>query len=303
MVESVNVDKLMDYIDDMFKGAGELLAEDNYKDALIVHQQSIAAIGSLEGLPLAADDIPRVITRRSEVHLARAEILVGQQLYRRAINDCTLAIKYDPNLAQAYLKRIESLEKLGSAENNGDCAVDIEVEKEALYKTDGIARDNESPDINDKEAEADRKAAKLPATNLGWAIRDCETLLGKTMMNRNPELLKKDELERKKMLLKAREQEYEDSFDQRVEEAQNRSILLLREQFEEVITRNGLSKGREEIAAEMAEYISRPDPKTGETRKNLNAEILGNIYGIDEDDAKIMLEWITKAIAMQQMLQ
>jgi len=303
MGEVVNVDKLMEYIDEMFKGAEELLADGSYKDALVVHSQSIAAIESLEGLPLAADDIPRVIMKRSEVHYARAEILVGQELYRRAVSDCTLSIKYDPNNAKAYLKRIESLERLGSGENNGDCAVDIEIEKEALYKTDGIARDNESPDIRDKEMEADEKAAKLPVTNLGWAIRDCDTLMGKSMMNRNPDLLKKDELERKKLLLQAREKEYEDDFEQRVEEAQNKSIVLLREQFAEVIARNKLNKGQDEIAAEMAEYITRPDPKTGETRKNIDASTLGNIYNIDEDDAKIMLEWITKAIAMQQMLQ
>ena len=36
--------------------------------------------------------------------------------------------------------------------------------------------------------------------------------------------------------------------------------------------------------------------------KGLDAGALGRIYGIDEDDAEVMMEWITKSMVMNDVL-
>ena len=83
------------------------------------------------------------------------------------------------------------------------------------------------------------------------------------------------------------------SFEDRVEEAAHKGLEALRERFEEVTRRNGLH-GNQELSAELAEMITRPE--------GVSTAHVANVYQIDDDDAEVLVEWVRKACVMRDTL-
>uniref|UniRef100_A0A7S3B1U4 Uncharacterized protein n=1 Tax=Haptolina ericina TaxID=156174 RepID=A0A7S3B1U4_9EUKA len=96
-----------------------------------------------------------------------------------------------------------------------------------------------------------------------------------------------------KQLKEAADAEAEATFDDRLEEAAARGLTELRERFEEVTLRNGL-RGNKELAAEIAEMLTRPGGVT--------AQFVAAVYCIEEEDAEVLLDWIRKASAISDEL-
>lgn len=240
---TVNVDHLLAYVDEMREAGSKLIKEDNLKDALTVYQQGIGAIEQTEELPMAGDDVVKVVQARSILHSNRAQIFMLQELYRRAIDECNEACKIDINNAKGLYRRATAYEKI-------------------------------------------KEWAK--------AIEDVKLLQGREMLSRNSEFLNAEQLKTWQKKLEEKLAEHDDTFEDRVEDAAARNLKDLREQFEEIVQKNGLKKN-EEIAAEIADMIQRD----GGT---MTAEKLSAVYQIDEDDADVMLRWLQKSVEIHTIL-
>lgn len=84
-----------------------------------------------------------------------------------------------------------------------------------------------------------------------------------------------------------------ESFNDRVEEAAHKGLTELRERFQEVTKRNGLH-GNSELSEELAAMITRPG--------GVSVEHVANVYQIDDDDAEVLIAWVSKACAMRDEL-
>ncbi|CAD7928534.1 unnamed protein product [Amoebophrya sp. A120] len=101
----VNVDSLMEYVNEMLEGGRQLYTAADYKTAEQVYNQGLDAISQCEGLPMATDDVPRVVMAKSLLLSFKAEIYMKQELYRRALPHCDEAAKVDPNNGTAFVWR------------------------------------------------------------------------------------------------------------------------------------------------------------------------------------------------------
>lgn len=238
--EVVNCDKLMEYVNEMRGGGSQLIKEKNFAEALVVYQQGLDAIAQCDGLPMLTSDVQRVCEAKSILHSNRAQVLMFQELHRRAVEDCSAAITVDPNNVKAWHRRATCYEKIGE---------------------------------------------------MKLAMDDVSHLLEPSVLAAGADSLQKESLEAWLARLRGKHEALAETFEDRVDAAQDRGIIELREQFEEVIARNKL-KGNDEIAAEMADLIDRHGGK-------MSAEMLAAVYSIDEDDADIMLRWMEKAALMQ----
>ncbi|CAD7925466.1 unnamed protein product [Amoebophrya sp. A25] len=99
----VNVDGLMSYVNEMLDGGRQLFEARDFKTAMQVYQQGLDAIAQCEGLPMHVDDVPRVVMAKSLVHSFRSELLMEQELYRRALKESESAVTSDPNNGSAFL--------------------------------------------------------------------------------------------------------------------------------------------------------------------------------------------------------
>jgi len=105
------------------------------------------------------------------------------------------------------------------------------------------------------------------------------------------QIIKKEERDEWIERLQKLQEKYDSEFDDRIESFENSTINEARERFDEVVKRNGLRN--DELGNELADYIIREDT---------SAKGLAAIYQIDEDDAEIMLKWITIACKMKEQL-
>eukprot|EP00967_Tisochrysis_lutea_P130506 scaffold225815_cov45-Tisochrysis_lutea.AAC.1 len=109
--------------------------------------------------------------------------------------------------------------------------------------------------------------------------------------------LRVDDLQKHKRRFTDRRKEMESqavaTFEDRAEDAAAKGLQELREKFEEVTRRNGLH-GNTELAAELADMVTRPGGVT--------AQHVANVYQIDDDDAETLLQWVRKACVMKDAL-
>eukprot|EP00397_Hematodinium_sp_SG-2012_P057676 GEMP01072327.1.p1 GENE.GEMP01072327.1~~GEMP01072327.1.p1 ORF type:complete len:263 (+),score=81.77 GEMP01072327.1:77-865(+) len=91
--------------------------------------------------------------------------------------------------------------------------------------------------------------------------------------------------------LEKKQKAYDETFDERVEDAENRGIEAQREMFNEVVNRYGLQN--DVMADEIGEYC---------TRKNPTAAGLAAIYQMEEDDAATLMRWVNTAAALNKEL-
>jgi tetratricopeptide (TPR) repeat protein len=135
------------------------------------------------------------------------------------------------------------------------------------------------------EAEADLVALQAP---------DMQKTAGPLLADAG---LGKEQLAEARAELQAKQREAEklaeETFDDRVEDAQNKGITELRTQFEEVTKRNGLH-GNAELATELADMLTRPG---GVTVGHVAAT-----YQIDEDDAEVLMRWTKLACTMRDQV-
>jgi len=88
--------------------------------------------------------------------------------------------------------------------------------------------------------------------------------------------------------LKTKQKEYDDTFDDRVEDINQCGLERKRALFEEIVSRNELRN--EDLAEEIGAYC---------TREDASAKGLAAIYQIDEDDAAGLMDWIRISCAMK----
>jgi len=118
------------------------------------------------------------------------------------------------------------------------------------------------------------------------AIEDLE-LLGELKNNGMPDSDRQTWIDR----LRKQQDIYDATFDDRLEEAQNSSVRVAKDLFEEVVHKYGFNSDK--FADEVADYCVRPDASP----KGLAA-----IYQIDEDDAITLMKWVEQASRMRQAL-
>ena len=132
------------------------------------------------------------------------------------------------------------------------------------------------------EAEADLEALLKPELQqAAGPLLEAAGLTAATLVSTREELQQKRQ---------AAEAEAEATFDDRLEEAAHKGLEQMRERFEEVTKRNGLH-GNAELSGELAEMIMRPG--------GVDASFVANVYQIDDDDAQILIDWISKAVQMR----
>jgi len=85
----------------------------------------------------------------------------------------------------------------------------------------------------------------------------------------------------------------EETFEERMEDVAHKGIEAQREAFEEVTMRTGLH-GNRGLADELSEMLTRPGGVT--------ASFVAAVYGIEEEDAETIIEWVRKACIMQGAL-
>lgn len=135
------------------------------------------------------------------------------------------------------------------------------------------------------EAEADLEALLKPELQEGAGPLLAAAKLGPSQLSALRETLK----ERRA----AADAEAEETLEDRMEEATAKGVAELRERFEEITQRYGLH-GNKDLAAELAEMITRPEGVT--------PQFVAAVYQLDDDDAEVLLEWTRKACAMRDML-
>jgi len=84
-----------------------------------------------------------------------------------------------------------------------------------------------------------------------------------------------------------------EALEAKAKAAEDNALHELREKFEEVTRRNGLH-GNTELAAELADMVTRPGGVT--------AQFVAGVYQIDEEDAETLLAWVQQACLMKDAL-
>lgn len=149
-------------------------------------------------------------------------------------------------------------------------------------------------DPNNAKAFFRRATAFEKTKEWAKAVADVKHLQGKEILGRNADFLNLEQLKSWQEKLEVKLKEYDEDFDERMEEAGAKNLKELREQFDEVIQKNNL-KSNEEIASEIADMIQRDGGK-------MTAEKLAAVYQLDEDDADIMLRWLQKSVEIHKIL-
>jgi tetratricopeptide (TPR) repeat protein len=137
-----------------------------------------------------------------------------------------------------------------------------------------------------------------------WAAAeaDLEALVAPELLEAAAPLLRDaklgaEQLQAKRDELRARRLEAErvaaETFEDRVEDAAAQGLTELRKQFEEVTRRNGLH-GNSELAAELADMITRPG--------GVSVGHVAATYQIDDDDADVLMRWTQHACRMRDQL-
>eukprot|EP00392_Amoebophrya_sp_AT5.2_P003602 g3607.t1 len=315
----VNVDSLMAYVNEMLDGGRELFIAGEYKASENVYNQGLDAISQCEGLPIAVDDVPRVVMAKSLLSSFKAEIYIKQELYRRALPFCDTAAVADPNNGAAFLYRIAANHKLKEYTKALD-------DLQWLLRNEMIHRNRDAVleffasafcprvELSERLSEDDACSSKDSVVTPGGegstadAVDSALTEAERTavaahlqrkearQVKKGQEALDQSDAEKQEIdaenraLLRAwgaallrKKRDWDNSFEERVEEAQFAGLKELKEQFDEIVERTGL-KRNEKLAEELADFIQQEG--------NVSAEKLASVYGIDVDDAHTMLKWI-----------
>lgn len=182
--------------------------------------------------------------------------------------------------------------------NRGQALMNMEFWRRAVIDLD------EAVKIDPENAKAIWRRFKAYEALKEWAKAeaDLEALLAPRLQQAAGSLLAQAGLNAQKLSeerarLRARREEAdriaEKTFEERAEDAAARGLTELRERFEEVTQRNFLH-GNALLADELSEMITRPGGVT--------SAFVAAVYQIDDEDARVLLDWVRKACVMKDVL-